>query len=181
MLFEGKSDAARLQPCCLGASSGGTAVEPQGCRCCRSPAGKSHLTSWRGWGPLARARPRVLTTPIVRQRRTLIRLSCCVRRTVPVVGQGEVMEYRDAHLLTGPHSNCLCLYSRNEAEEVSHRILCRIVSLFSLISKEARLAGLLHSLIPSAFLTFWSMVQMSSFKKKSSRSGKKSALGCMNY
>lgn len=101
MLLEGKSDGARLQPCCLGASNGGTAVEPQGCRCCRSPAGKSHLTSRRRWDPLGRARPKVLTTPIARQRRTLIRLSCCMRRTVPVVGQGEVMECRDAHLLIG--------------------------------------------------------------------------------
>lgn len=77
------------------------AVEPQGCRCCRSPAGKSHLTSRRRWDPLGRARPEVLTTPIARQRRTLIRLSCCMRRTVPVVGQGEVTECLDAHLLMG--------------------------------------------------------------------------------
>lgn len=112
-------------------------------------------------GSSGESAPKGLTTPIARQRRTLIRLSCCMRRTVTSRrSRGGHGMPRCTSVNRGfshtPHSNCLCLYSRNEAEEVSHRILCRIMSLFSLISKEARLAGLLHSLIPSAFLTFWS-------------------------
>lgn len=68
-------------------------VDPNDCRWRRSPGGGVTFdlpgTPGSSGGG---AHPKVLSAPMARQRRTLIRLSCFVLRTVPVVGQGEVME-----------------------------------------------------------------------------------------